>query len=74
MTDFCPCPKCLSEAILKSLGLVALAEGIFKKPSIDSVERLLVFTLMEIYNEKEQAEQGEIQNVQRKGHQKVEWI
>ena len=41
-----------------------MAEEISKQPSIDSVVCLLVFTFMQIYNEKEQAEQGRIQNVQ----------
>ena len=48
---------------MKSFGLIPLAEEISKQPSIDSVVWLLVVTLMKIYNEKEQAEQGKLQNV-----------
>ena len=33
---------------------------ISKQPSVDSVMYLLVFVLIKIYNEKEQAEQGKI--------------
>ena len=49
---------------MKSFGLNPLAKEISKQPSIDSVVWLLVLTLMKMYNEKEQAEQGKIQNVQ----------
>lgn len=45
---------------MKSFGLIPLAEEISKQPSIDSAVWLLVLTLMKIYNEKEQAEQGKI--------------
>jgi hypothetical protein len=38
-----------------------LAEDISKQPSIDSVVRLLVASLKQIYNEKKQAEQRKIQ-------------
>ena len=34
------------------------------QPSIDLIVQFLVDTLMQIHNEKEQAEQGKIQNVQ----------
>lgn len=53
-----------SEAKLKCLGLMALAEKISRQPSIDSVTRFLVVTLVQIYNEKEKVEQGKIHNVQ----------
>lgn len=43
---------------MSSFGLSPLAEEISKQPSTDSV----VVTLMTIYNEKEQAEQGKLQN------------
>ena len=45
---FCPCPKSLPEAKVKSFGLILLAEEISKQPSIDSVMWLLVLTLMKI--------------------------
>lgn len=47
-------------------GLTALAEDIPKQPSIDYVVSLSVFTLTMICNEKEQVEQGKIQNAQFK--------
>jgi hypothetical protein len=53
---FCPCPKSLPGTNMKSFRLNPLAELISKQPSIDSVLWLLVFTLMKIYNENEQAE------------------
>ena len=48
---------------VKSFGLISSAEEIPKQPGIDSVVGLLVVSLMKIYNEKEQAEQGKLQNV-----------
>lgn len=57
---FCPCLKGLPKAKVKSFELIPLAEEISKQPSIDSAVWLLVLTLMKIYNEKEQAEQGKI--------------
>ena len=42
---------------------MALAEEISRQLSIDCVPCLLVATLTQIYNEKEQAEQGKMQNV-----------
>ena len=66
--------KNLSEAKLKSFWLMALAEEISRQPSDDSVLWLLVLTLMEIYDEKEQDEQGQTQNVEfevKRGHQEV---
>jgi hypothetical protein len=60
---FCPYAKTLPDAILNSIELKALAEEISKQPSIDSVV-CLVFILRQIYNEKEQPEQGKFQNVQ----------
>ena len=61
---FCPCPKYLFEAKLKSFTLMALAEEISTQPSINSVIWLLVGTLTQIYNEKEYFEKGKIQNGQ----------
>lgn len=52
------------EAKLKSLGLMALAEKISRQPSVGSVTWFLVVTLVQIYKEKEQVEQGKIHNVQ----------
>lgn len=48
----------------KRFGLVALTKKTARQLSIDCVVCLLVVTLMQIYNEKEQAGQGEVQNVQ----------
>lgn len=62
MAAFCPCPKNLCEAKLKSFGLTALAEEISRRSGTDRVAWLLVTTFMHIYNEKEQAEQEKIQN------------
>ena len=53
---------------------MALAEEISRQPSDDSVLWLLVLTLMEIYDEKEQDEQGQTQNGEfevKRGHQEV---
>ena len=41
-----------------------LAEEISKQPNIDSFMWLLVVDFTKIYNEKEQAKQGKLQNVQ----------
>ena len=41
---YCPCPKILPVAKLKSFELIALAEETSKQPSADSVLWLLVFT------------------------------
>ncbi|KAL6034459.1 hypothetical protein STEG23_019827 [Scotinomys teguina] len=49
---------------VKRFGLIALAKEISKQSSIDSVMWLLVFILRKMYNEKEQGEEGKIQNVQ----------
>lgn len=54
----CPCPKNLPKATLKSFGLIASTEETSKQPSINSVVWLLVLTLTEIYNEKEQEKEG----------------
>ena len=57
---FCPCPKNLPEAKVKSFELNPLAE-VSKQPSIDSsIVWLLVLTLRKIYNEKEQTKQGKV--------------
>ena len=50
---FCPCPKSLPEAKVKSFELIQLAEEISKQSSIEFVMWILVVTLMRIYNEKE---------------------
>ena len=44
-----------------------MAVEISRQPSIDYTTGLLVAILMQIYNEKEQAEPGKIQNVQFEG-------
>lgn len=63
----------LPEDKLKNYGLVALEKDISKQHSIDYVVWLLVFTLMQFYNEKRQAEQGKLQmyKLRRKGYQQV---
>jgi hypothetical protein len=48
---------------LKSFGLIALAEEISRKASINHVEWLLVATLKQICNEKEQVMQGKTENI-----------
>lgn len=48
LAAFCPCPKILPEAKLKSLGLMALAKEISKQADPDCVVWLLVITLMQI--------------------------
>lgn len=53
---FCPWTKNFPEAKLKSNGLIPLVEEVSKQPDTDSVVWLLVMPLMQIYNEKEQAQ------------------
>ena len=50
---------------MKSFGLKALVEEISRQPSIDYSHGLVV-TLIKIFNEKEQAEKGKIQNIRFK--------
>lgn len=50
------CPKNLSEAKLKSFGLMSLIE-VSRQPTIDCVDKLLLATLMGSKMEKEQTEQ-----------------
>ena len=50
----------LLEAKLKSYRLAALTEDISEQPSIDCVMWLIMASLMQMCNEKEQAEQGQI--------------
>ena len=54
----------MPKAKLKSRGITALAKEISRQPSTGWVAWLLVATLLQIYNEKEQTEKGKIQNVQ----------
>ena len=49
---------------MESFELTALAEEISRQPSINCVAWLLVATLIQIYSEKEQVEQGKRQGVQ----------
>jgi hypothetical protein len=56
-----PCLKSLPKAIVESFNSVD--RRILKQPSIDFVVWLLVLTCMQIFNEKEQAEQEKIENV-----------
>ena len=55
---FCPCLKSLPDAKLKNFHLMLLAEELLKQPHVDYAMRLLVASLMQMYNEKRQAEQG----------------
>lgn len=57
---FCPCLENLPEAKLKSFVLISLAEEILRQPYIDSVMWSLAITLIQIYNNQEQAGQKEI--------------
>jgi hypothetical protein len=55
---------------------MSLAQEVSKEPRINSVLWLLVFTLMIIYHEEDQADQVKIQNVQveeKRGTKKAEW-
>lgn len=52
-TAFCSCPKNLFEAKLKCNGLISLGEEISMQ-HIDSAALLLVITLRQVYNEREQ--------------------
>lgn len=61
---FCFCSKNLPEAKLESYELTILAEEVSRQPNIDYIDWLLVATLVQIYNEKEEREQVKIQNVQ----------
>ena len=56
--------KNLPEAKVKSYGVRTLTDEISGKPGVDCVAWLLAAPLTQICNEKEQAEQGEIQNAQ----------
>jgi hypothetical protein len=48
IATFCPSPKNLPEAKLKSFGLMSLAEEISRQPRIDSVMWLITASLMQI--------------------------
>ena len=71
---FWPCLKSLPEANVK-FWINFVTEEISKQSNIDTVVWLLVVTLMKVDNEKEQAEQGKLENVkyeEKKKHR--EWI
>lgn len=55
--------KNLPEAKLESYELTILAEEVSRQPNIDYGDWLLVATLVQIYNEKEETEQVKILNV-----------
>lgn len=57
VAPFCPCQKSLPEGKWKSFGLVAFTEEITKQISIDCAAWMLVDSLVQIFNKKEQAEQ-----------------
>jgi hypothetical protein len=59
---FCSCPKNLPEAKLKSFRLIVLAKETSRQPNVDCVMWFLMVPLMLTYYEKEQAEQGKMQN------------
>jgi hypothetical protein len=48
---FCLCPEGLSEARLKSNGLINLAEEISRQPSIQTVVWLLLAAFSQVYSE-----------------------
>lgn len=52
VTVFCPGPKSLPEAKLNSYGLAAFAEEISKQPCVDYVVKLVVVSVIYIYNKK----------------------
>lgn len=58
VTAFCPYPKHLPNAKVKSFLLIPLAVEISKQRNIDSVFWLLMLSVKKIYSEKDQAEQG----------------
>ena len=66
--------KSLPEDKLKNFALMSLAEEIVRHPTIDCVVWLLVATLMQIYNEKEEAGQTEMQNGQFEERPEAECI
>lgn len=53
---FCPSPKSFSKAKVKRFGLIVLTEEISKQSRTISVKWLLVFILINLHNEKQQAE------------------
>jgi hypothetical protein len=57
---FYSCPKNMPEAKLESFRPISWAEEISRKSNTDLVTGLLVTTLMQVYNEREQAGQKEI--------------
>jgi hypothetical protein len=61
--------KNLLEAKLKSYR--CLKEDISKQSSIDCIVLLLVASIMKVYNEKQQAKQGKIQNVYLEDKQRI---
>ena len=59
--------KSLPEAKVKNFVLIPLAEEISKRPNIDVLMCLLVFTLMKVYNEsKLNKEKYKMYNLRRK--------
>ena len=58
MATLFPHLKNLPEVKLKRSGLISLAEDVSRQPDVDCAMRLLVITLMQLYNEKEQAGVG----------------
>jgi hypothetical protein len=69
VVTFCPCPKHLPGAKLRSFGLIQLAEGISKQSNIYSVLLLLVFTLIQIIMKRSKLsiEECKMYNLRRKG-------
>lgn len=53
VAPFCPCPKTLPLAKVKSYGLILLVEKISKQLRIDIVVLILVIVLKKIYEERE---------------------
>ena len=69
VAGFRPCLKNLPEAKVKRFRLILLAKEISRQPSLDSVVWLLLVTLTQIYNKKEQGEleKYKMYNLRRKG-------
>ena len=70
---FCPFLKSVPKDKVIHFRMILLAEEISKQPSIDSVAWLFFLTLTNIYNEREQAEQTKIQDVQIEERFTREW-
>lgn len=79
MSAFLPCPKNPYEAKSKRFGTNFFGRGNFETADLGFVVWLLVITLMQIYNEKEQAGKrntkrtirGEIEHEENKAYSQI---